>query len=208
MTRRLAFLLAAGLLCAAPLQAQIVAWQGAATVYTSPILIPRGTLGNPAIGFAGDADGTGSGIWSPGANLVDIDINGNDYHRFGISNYTLRSDSGSISLGIAADTTFSRSGTAGAFRISGGTTPTGAGCGTGASYAGNNSNGAVTIGTTPGTCVITFNGTWNVAPHCTLNNERAAGAGGHRATGITTTQFTITGTLAATDVISWSCWGP
>ena len=45
MTRRLAFLLAAGLLCgAAPLQAQIVAWQGAVTIFSGPIGGTNGAL--------------------------------------------------------------------------------------------------------------------------------------------------------------------
>ena len=208
MTRRLAFLLAAGLLCAAaPLQAQIVAWQGAATKFASPILLPSGSAAAPGAAFADDPD---TGISRPTTNQLTISAGTNEVARF-LNLILSLGASARLTWGVgfgSTDLGLGRSGTNGALKIDGGTTPTGTGCGTGASYSGNNSNGAVTIGTTPGTCVVTFNGTWTNAPHCTLNNERAAGAGGHRATGITATQFTITGTLAATDVISWSCWGP
>lgn len=216
MFRRLSFLLVALLLVAGSAQAQIQCWgEGCGRPFTSPILLPAGSLSAPAVAPAADpttgfnfgatfADWIGTNSArvrittsaSGGALVVQAGSGGACHYGFGPSGVT------------STDLCLTRGSTSGALRLWSGTTPTIAGCGTGATASGNNSNGAVTIGTTPGTCVITFHGTWSNAPHCTLNNERAAGAGGQRATGITTTQFTITGTIAATDVISWFCVGP
>jgi hypothetical protein len=97
-----------------------------------------------------------------------------------------------------------RGGTGGALRIFSGTTPTLAGCGTGATITGNNSLGTVVIGTTPGTCVVTFNGTWTNVPKCWVNNRTTANLA--RATLNSTTTFNITGTLTASDNMDYHCF--
>ncbi|PKU24456.1 hypothetical protein CWS72_11450 [Telmatospirillum siberiense] len=91
----------------------------------------------------------------------------------------------------------------------------GAGCGTGAALGQsgdanrnwvNDSVGRITIGTSPGSsCTITFAGAWtNGAPVCTVQNETESQP--LRPTP-SKTALVMTGTFAATDVLSWSCQG-
>jgi hypothetical protein len=115
------------------------------------------------------------------------------------------------SVGVSPTLTMGHGGTTGALAIAGGTTPTQSGttCGTGPTIAGNNTNGSIILGTTPGLpCAIVFNGTWTNAPRCYLNPEiLTTGTTTVRATSITTTGFVITSTaaLVATDKVSWFC---
>lgn len=90
-----------------------------------------------------------------------------------------------------------------------GSVPTIAGCGTGASITGGNMFGKVTLGTTPGTCVVTFNATptFTNAPGCFLNNQ-TSNLRASEAISISTTSFTIApdvGVLTASDVIDYLC---
>jgi hypothetical protein len=94
-------------------------------------------------------------------------------------------------------------GTFGALRVLGGTIPTFAGCGAGATITGNNTLGTVVVGTTPGTCVVTFSGTWTNVPKCMVNNRTVANRAA--ATGNTTTTFTIGGTIASTNIVDNEC---
>lgn len=113
--------------------------------------------------------------------------------------------------GSSADVSIGRSGTNGALRVFGGTTPTQSAttCGTGPTIVGNNRRGSVTLGTGPTLpCTIVFNGTWTNAPTCYLNPDVLTTATTTvRATGVSTTQFVITSTaaLVATDKVSWLC---
>jgi hypothetical protein len=87
-----------------------------------------------------------------------------------------------------------------------GTAPTASGCGTSPTIAGTDVAGRITIGTTPGTCVITFAKAFTTnAPACVVNNQTSAVT--NRATSVGTSSFTISGTLTASDVIAWTCLG-
>jgi hypothetical protein len=202
-TAKLAVVLA---ITASVAQAQITITSGwlplGGGTISGPLLVPYGSASAPSIGFAPDADGTPTGIYSTNVNQIGFLINGALAGRF---------DSNGLNLGSTQDTIFARGGTTGALRLFGGTTPTQSGttCGTGPTLAGNNSLGSVTLGTTPGLpCTIVFNGTWTNAPKCFLDAEvLATGTTTVRATGVTTTQFVITSTaaLVATDKVSWHC---
>lgn len=168
-----------------------------------------GTVGAPSIAWATDADGTGTGFYRGAANTMDVAINGAQTTTFNAVGLTLQ---GSTKLlQIAGDMNIARRGSGGSLGLAGGTTPTQSGttCGTGPTISGNNTNGSVTLGTTPGLpCTIVFNGTWTSAPHCVLNPEVLTTATTTvRATGISTTQFVITSTaaLVATDKVTWFC---
>jgi hypothetical protein len=163
------------------------------STFLSSLLIPDGSVTVPAIGFASDNDGTGTGIYRSGTSAMAF-VNNNSI--------AFRTTTTGINLGSGIDIILSRAGASG-MRVSGGTAPTGTGCGTGAAYAGNSTNGKVTVGTTPGTCAITFSGTQSSAPNCYLNNQTSAQLA--RATSVTTAGFTISGTIAAGDVISYWC---
>lgn len=80
------------------------------------------------------------------------------------------------------------------------------GCGSGASIVGNDNAGRITIGTTPGaSCAITFATGWTTnIPSCFAQNETASNL--LRATPTLTT-LTMTGTLAAANVINYRCTG-
>lgn len=181
----------------------------------NPITFPDGTAAIPSIAWTADADGTGTGFYRRAANVISATIGGTG--RMEIQNGTTALTSGgsyswnSSTIGTAVDLELGRSGAPGSFRIYAGTTPTQSGttCGTGPTIAGNNTNGAVTLGTTPGLpCTIVFNGTWTNAPRCYLNPEVLTTASTTvRATTITTTGFIITSTaaLVATDKVSWFC---
>lgn len=172
---------------------------------SSPILLPDGTASAPAIASSArptegfrfqsnivrlTSDSAPTFILSSGRGIRLDSIS-----TFG---WTVGADSSAV-----LDVTLQRGGAPGALRIFSGTTPTASNCGTSPTLAGNNSNGQITIGATPGTCVITFNGTWTNAPRCHLNNRTSAVA--NRATSNSTTAFTIAGTIAASDVIDWWC---
>lgn len=87
-----------------------------------------------------------------------------------------------------------------------GTAPTASGCGTSPTIAGTDVAGRITIGATPGTCVITFAKAFTTnAPSCVVNNQTSAVT--NRATSVGTSSFTISGTLTASDVIAWHCIG-
>ena len=97
-----------------------------------------------------------------------------------------------------------------------GTAPTiGTGCGTGAALGQsgdanrnwtNDSVGRITLGTSPGaSCSITFALTWtDGAPVCHVENETSDN---HLRSTPSTTALVMTGTLTASDVLSWSCRG-
>ncbi len=56
-------------------------------------------------------------------------------------------------------------------------TPTlGAGCGSGATVAGSDTGGKVTLGTGNTYCILTFSGTYTNAPACVATNETNGGA--------------------------------
>ena len=101
----------------------------------------------------------------------------------------------------------------GALRILAGTTPTQSGttCGTAPTISGNNSNGAIALGSAPGLpCQIVFNGNFPTAPHCYLNPEiLTTGTTTVRATSLLTTGFVITSSaaLVQADKITWWCVG-
>ncbi len=82
----------------------------------------------------------------------------------------------------------------------------GSGCGTARAIAGTDTVGRITIGTGPsGTCVMTFAIPFDVAPVCVVNNETST-SNIPQATSTTTT-MTITGTLTASDAITYACVG-
>lgn len=174
-------------------------------------LFPAGTAGAPSIAWAADADGSGTGFYRNGTNIVELVNNGVANTRWNTSGLLIISDTLGLFFGASADLELIRGGTTGALRILGGTTPTQSGttCGTGPTLSGNNTLGSVTLGTTPGLpCTIVFNGTWTNAPKCFLDPEvLTTGTTTVRATGISTTQFVITTTaaLVATDKVSWLC---
>jgi hypothetical protein len=162
-----------------------------------------GTAASPSGFFAGDPT---KGIFSQGVNSIGVSLAGVEVFRFSSSGISIISDTIGVRFGAAADLSLLRGGSGGTLRVLGGTTPTGTGCGTGAAFAGNNTNGSVVIGTTPGTCAITFNGTLTSAPNVYLNEPiLTTGTTTCRATSITTTGFTITCTagLVSTDKVSW-----
>jgi hypothetical protein len=85
-----------------------------------------------------------------------------------------------------------------------GVKPTLSGCGTGAAVTdGSDVAGYITLGTSPGTCIVTFAQAWSGRPACACNNESASQL--CRVTAVGTTGFTITGTLASGNVISYLC---
>lgn len=88
-----------------------------------------------------------------------------------------------------------------------GTTPTiSSGFGTTPAIAGTASTFKVTVGGGGDTTgVVLFAFTWPTAPACVANNQTSAQL--VRATSPTTTQVTLTGTMAASDVISVHCFG-
>jgi len=80
--------------------------------------------------------------------------------------------------------------------------------GTGATITGNDMAGRVTVGTSPSTTVaLTFNASWTNAPACFAQDETTAVT--MRATTISTSAvtFTASGTLTASDKVSYSCRG-
>jgi hypothetical protein len=174
-----------------------------------------GTVSVPSIAWTSDADGTGTGFYRASANTIAATISGTG--RTEISNLEISQTSGGLyswnssTIGTARDLQLGRAGAPGSLRILAGTTPTQSGttCGTGPTIAGNNTNGSIILGTTPGLpCAIVFNGTWTNAPRCYLNPEiLTTGTTTVRATSITTTGFVITSTaaLVATDKVSWFC---
>jgi len=100
------------------------------------------------------------------------------------------------------------------FVVPGTSTPTLGGCGTGATIAGNDSVGRVTLGSTPGTCVVTFATAWTNAPVCTSYNETQHSATFHRNSavpgptlGIVVSSSSDANTPAQNDVISYTCAG-
>lgn len=88
-----------------------------------------------------------------------------------------------------------------------GTTPTiSSGFGTTPSIAGTASTFKVTVGSGGDTTgVVLFAFTWSTAPACVANNQTTAQL--VRATSPTTTQVTLSGTMAASDIISVHCFG-
>jgi hypothetical protein len=178
------------------------------TTFSGTLRLADGTAAAPSLTFASDPT---KGMFSQGVNSIGLSLVGGEAFRISTGGVFVLSDTVGLGFGASGDIRLIRGGANGALRIFTGTTPTGTGCGTGASYAGNNTNGSVTIGTTPGTCVITFNGTWTNAPNVYLNPTiLTTGTTTCRATGITTTAFTITCTaaLVATDKVSWLAIGP
>lgn len=77
-------------------------------------------------------------------------------------------------------------------------------CGTGASYAGNDSVGRITVGSGTSSCAITFSQTWDNAPICTVSNETAIIA---MQVVPTTTTLTISANanFAASTVLDYHC---
>jgi hypothetical protein len=91
-----------------------------------------------------------------------------------------------------------------------GTTPavgTGAAdCGTSPSIVGNDNEGRVTVGTSPGSkCTVTFANSWTNAPICNTSNEVSANL--LRPASVTTTKVELTGTLTAGDTLVYRCVG-
>jgi hypothetical protein len=89
-----------------------------------------------------------------------------------------------------------------------GTAPTVSSCGTSPSIVGNDMVGRVTVGTSPSTtCTLTFNAAFTNAPICLAQDETTSVT--MRATTVSTTAvtFTASGTLTASDKISYSCRG-
>lgn len=78
--------------------------------------------------------------------------------------------------------------------------PSAANAGTGATIAGSDHAGTITIGSTPGTPIITFKHPLNAAPVVILQSSSANLV---RATSVNATAFTISGTIAQNDIISW-----
>jgi hypothetical protein len=83
--------------------------------------------------------------------------------------------------------------------------PSIAGCGTNAAVVGTDTVGRITIGSTPGTCVLTFVSPFAVAPVCHVNNETIS-ANIPQATATTTT-MTLGGTLTDGDKVVYTCVG-
>lgn len=67
---------------------------GTAVTSTAPLLLPSGTAAAPSWGWSSDADGSGTGFYRGGANLINITINGADRAQFGASRLNLGSDAG------------------------------------------------------------------------------------------------------------------
>jgi hypothetical protein len=91
-----------------------------------------------------------------------------------------------------------------------GTTPavgTGAAdCGTSPSIVGNDNEGRVTVGTSPGSkCTVTFANSWTNAPICNTSNEVSANL--LRPASVTTTKVELTGTLTVGDTLVYRCVG-
>src|SRR5207244_3273357 len=76
----------------------------------------------------------------------------------------------------------------------GGTVPSLASCGTGATVVGGLSDFQITVGTTPGTCVATFATAFTNAPICAASLSTGTAIGGTSTTGA----FTVVGTIAST----------
>ncbi|MBI2645305.1 hypothetical protein HYW94_03995, partial [Candidatus Uhrbacteria bacterium] len=84
------------------------------------------------------------------------------------------------------------------------TTPTISDCGTSATITGTDMGGRIVIGTTPGTCTVTFKNSWTNAPLCWANNETTANLARASASA---TVLTIAGTLTASDNVTYGCVG-
>lgn len=78
-------------------------------------------------------------------------------------------------------------------------------CGTSPVLTGNDVLGKVTVGTSTngGKCTLTFANAWSQAPQCFCQNASAAQL--CRGRNATTTTVELTGTLAAGDVVQWTC---
>lgn len=85
-----------------------------------------------------------------------------------------------------------------------GTRPSLSGCGAGAalSAASADQAGSLTVGTSPGTCVLTLAWAPSPFPFCRAYN-RGTGAGVD--TTPTATGFTVVGSIAANDVLAYDC---
>ena len=88
--------------------------------------------------------------------------------------------------------------------VTAGTAPTIAGCGTGAaalSATSTDSKGTITLGTTPGSCVLTFSATFTTVPDCTVSfTGGTSGAYSAAATALTVTATGLSG------AVNYSCW--
>lgn len=76
--------------------------------FTGPILLSNGDCFNPSWGFAGDDDGTGTGMARTAANQPSICIDGVESYRITASLFSLLNNSATIRLGSAADISIGR----------------------------------------------------------------------------------------------------
>lgn len=109
-------------------------------------------------------------------------------------------------LEVAGDLTVSGTGHV---RAAGTSPLTAAGCGTGATIAGSDVAGRVTLGTSPGTtCTLAFNVAWSpTAPVCHFSNESQSQALRVTSAGTVSVTFGPGATMTAGDVISYLCIG-
>ena len=85
------------------------------------------------------------------------------------------------------------------------TTPAVSACGGLPTITGTDMAGRVVIGSSPGaTCTVTFVNSWTNAPLCWANNETTANLARASAT---VSALTISGTLTASDNITYGCVG-
>lgn len=85
---------------------QVVATSGA--TMTGPLLLPAGTALAPSVGWAADADGTGTGCYRPAANQWGLTINGTLTHLWVANRFLIRSVNADITMGTSDDLTIAR----------------------------------------------------------------------------------------------------
>lgn len=112
---------------------------------------------------------------------------------------------GSMAFNTASDSCWFRDHAGGQRYQTTAAAPTATSCGTSPSVAGNDSDGIITVGTTPSTtCTLTFTGTWGAAPVCVaLDYNTAETIKG--VPGTTSWPMTFSATLTAADTIGYHC---
>ena len=82
-----------------------MSFNGSATTFGFPVLLPDGSAGTPAVAFASQ---TTMGLYRIGASTVGLTPNGTLQNEWGAGYYALRSDAAIIGLGASFDTQITR----------------------------------------------------------------------------------------------------
>jgi hypothetical protein len=177
-------------------------------VYRPSANILRISSGGSFVADFGTSIGTGvSMLLYNGALAIGGTVN--------TSSFMLKNNAGAMQLRLADDSAYAALFAAGITSsttvsalsyVATGTVPTLSGCGTGATVAGGLTNFAITVGTTPGTCVATLQTNYSNPPICSVQNSAGTALGAATTSGASPT-VTFAGTIASTNKLHVNCVG-